>query len=594
MILHRRQQAAKKEEGRAKKRQEMKDELASKADNLAAAAANADTLEETMENMKEQLGLGARVEELEEYEQVVNHVTQTSLDLKLAATASTPEDYLKNAAAARSALGIPVSTTENSLRGDVSISWEFEAFSQAVRSGLIYARLSSAKVCNAQYTDALFKLIAYSTDGAVAGAAFSTLAAMLGYELAKGTVSLDPTFTSLVLSNNNKSSKSSVKIEGLPSAADLLEAFAANGYKVPEARKKPQTKEKAKKGKDEAAAEEGEYEDDGGAAAVGKTMGKKKGGDSRDLPQLRIQTLKLLLHTVAAISLHPTSVTWSREGLSDLLLLSIRMQLDPEAIRLQDDSDAAIRAVLNVFEDSDWNMKLQHLANKLALVGPGNWSRLRLLRSIPVKNHARAFALQQFTGCVLLDKIIPPKGGGTGGTKSLTGRGGVADLDPMKVISSSQPWFSDPKKLVEMATSGGSGAPPRDGYLIEEVELLLRICHVLLWPHVVKKYCPLAPPSSSSSFGDECNNKKKGDDGVKEGLLTEEFMSAWDGFLGVILRNIKAMQVEDQAVKAFANWCQLEYKERSQGADFMIDSEEEEEDGEEEEDEQEREDAFGV
>jgi hypothetical protein len=576
MILHRRQQAAKKEEGRAKKRQEMKDQLASKADNMAVAASNADTLEKTMERMKEQLGLGARVEDLEEYEQVVNHVTQTSLDVKLAATASTPEDYLKKAAAARSALGIPVSTTENLLTGDVGISWEFEAFSQAVRSGLIYAQLSSGKVCNAQYTDALFKLTAYCTDGAVAGAAFSTLAAMLGYELEMGTVSLDPTFTSLVLSNNDKNSKNRIKIEGLPSDADLLEAFAANGYKVPDARKKPQTKEKAKKGKGEAAA----AEDDDEAAAVGKKVGKK-GGDNRDLPQLRIQTLKLLLHTVAAVSLHPTSATWSREGLSDLLLLSIRMQLDPEAIRLQDDSDAAIRAVLNVFEDSDWDMKLQHLANKLVLVGPGNWCRLRLLRSIPVKNHARAFALQQFTGCVLLDKIIPPKGGGTGGIKSLTARGGAADLDPMKVISSSQPWFSDPKKLVEMATSGGSGAPPRDGYLIEEVELLLRICHVLLWPHVVKKYSPL-PPSSSSSGGH--NNKDKRDDGLKEGLLTGEFMTAWDTFLGVILRNIKAMQVEDQAVKAFANWCQLEYKERSQGPDFMINSEEEE-NVEEEEDE---------
>lgn len=578
MIIHRRQQAAKKEEGRAKKRQEMQDQLAAKADDVAAAAANVDALEETMEKMKEQLGFGARIEELEEYEQVVNHVTQTSLDEKLAATASTPEDYLKKAAAARSALGIPVSTTETSLTGDVGISWEFEAFSQAVRSGLIYAQLSSGKVCNAQYTDALFKLIAYCTDGAVAGAAFATLAAMLGYELEKGTVSLDPTFTSLVLSPK-KSSKSSSRVEGLPSVAEILEAFAANGYKGPDARRKPQGEGKGK-GK-VAAAEDGEDDaDDDEAAAVLKKMGNKKGGDDKYVPQLRIQTLKLLLHTVAAISLHSTSTTWSREGLYDLLLLSIRMQLDPEAIRLQDDSDAAIRAVLNVFEDSNWNIKLQQLANKLVLVGPGNWCRLRLLRSIPVKNHARAFALQQFTGCVLLDKIIPPKGGGTGGTKSLTGRGGAADLDPMKVISS-QPWFSNPKKLVEMATSGGSGAPPRDGYLIEEVELLLRICHGLLWPYVVKKYSPLPPPPPPSSGN--TNNEKEGD-GVKEDLLTGEFMTAWDTFLGVVLRNIKAMQVEDQAVKAFASWCQLEYKERSQGGDYMIISEEEE-DSEEDEDE---------
>ena len=44
--------------------------------------------------------------------------------------------------------------------------------------------------------------------------------------------------------------------------------------------------------------------------------------------------------------------------------------------------------------------------------------------------------------------------------------------------------FGNPKGLVAGATSGGHGAVPKGGYHISQLELLLKVCHLLLWPHM--------------------------------------------------------------------------------------------------------------
>jgi hypothetical protein len=157
---------------------------------------------------------------------------------------------------------------------------------------------------------------------------------------------------------------------------------------------------------------------------------------------------------------------------------------------------------------------------------------LQLLKKMHT-GHPRGRALQQHTAALLLERLLP---GAKGGARSAVGRRGAA-LDAATVVAA-QPWFQDAKALVGGATSGGQQLP-RGGYYIGAslraflragagvalchvsptgwrtalcnlgcalltamrqgscrcaspclhagtVEQLLKVCHLLLWPHMLK------------------------------------------------------------------------------------------------------------
>lgn len=112
--------------------------------------------------------------------------------------------------------------------------------------------------------------------------------------------------------------------------------------------------------------------------------------------------------------------------------------------------------------------------------------------------------------------------------------------------------FSAPKRLV-------SDAAPTDGpasHSIADVELLLRLCDLLLWPHALHSWRIGGPASRADSDDEE-------DGGA--GALAPAFVDAWLQFLGGIHRSIKALLPEDQAVKALANQLEITYREMAAG-----------------------------
>ena len=92
------------------------------------------------------------------------------------------------------------------------------------------------------------------------------------------------------------------------------------------------------------------------------------------------------------------------------------------------------------------------------------------------------------------------------------------------------------------AVQASVAARSRGAYTISDVELLLKACNMLLWPQVMVSW-----RGGSTEGGPE--------------PLDAGFLAAWSAFLTGIGRNIKALQPEDQAVKALATRMDLQYKE---------------------------------
>lgn len=513
-MVRRRKLAEKAEMERAQRREELKEQMDVEK---TGGGQDMDTLQETVEKMQEQLGLkGIHMEELKETEQCVFAVDPD------AALAPVMEQQ---------PLVIHSSISEEKNRftfpSDEQPCILQDVFGHYVQSGACYVECASLGTCSPTYTRSLFQLLAFSKDTAACGAAFMTLASLLGYPALKD-LAIDPMYCQPSLGHSSiyEQKFPPVSVQGLPTAEDILQALSINGVRFQKEKKQP-------------------------AASVSKDAATLDTSQH----QFRIQAIKALLHIIAAICLSSSKgpSPLSRDKSTDLLLGCIRILLDPEVLRLQDDATAAIVAILETLDESDWTRKLPQLADRVANMGPSNRARLRLLRFLPAE-HPRGFALQQCAGCLLIDLIIPPKGGGSGGKCAALPKRGSSDVSPTTVISS-QKWFTHPKDLAVHATSGGSGAAPNGGYLIEDVELLLRTCHLILWPHVLKRWA---------------SGRKKGNP------VSDAFLTDWDGFLGSLQRNIKILQAEDQAVKALANILQVEYRERIAQRDFQFGEEEEE------------------
>ncbi|KAI7842707.1 hypothetical protein COHA_003638 [Chlorella ohadii] len=203
---------------------------------------------------------------------------------------------------------------------------------------------------------------------------------------------------------------------------------------------------------------------------------------------------------------------------------------------------SAAAALLSAFDETDWERKLPQLADRLAEMGPSHQSRYhKLLCNLPTAA-PRGLALQQFAGAVLLERLLPASNK-LAPAKSAINRRDATRLDPVAVIEA-QPWFSNGKRMVEGATSGAA-VVPHGGYSMGTLELLLNICHLLLWPHT------LAHVAGEAS------------------CVSPPFLRRWHEFLAAVQKHIKSPQMEDQNVKTLATLFDMEYKNVCDGLEPM-------------------------
>jgi len=259
--------------------------------------------------------------------------------------------------------------------------------------------------------------------------------------------------------------------------------------------------------------------------------------------------MKLLMHLAAAVcrfcSRHEqfASEALQVDSVCDLLLAAILLGLDPSAIRFQSDLRIAAAALLGSI--NDWEGKLPQLANLLVSSTPTPAACLRALRQLPADplDHPRGWQLLQFSGCILLTKAIPGKGMGLA----------RSDVCPdLQAVLDSQPWFKDPKTLVINATPSlalKKSANRATGYTITDVEILLKICNLLLWPYALAAWSPGGGGDQETTIAS------------RPKPLDAHFLGKWKLFLSGIYRNIKTLQPEDQAVKSYANRLEIVYED---------------------------------
>lgn len=507
------------EKRKARRAKEEKDEAEAEPESGTAA------LEAQLRAIEEEANLGARTEDFLEVEQVLFPVEPSE-----AQAPDLGEDpFVAAAAEAAAALGLsdlPIGSEAPTQGGSGPESMHDAVFKQAVISGYVATRAVQEGTCSGATMNALFDLIARSSDMDVASAAFSTLLTALG-DAHPPKLWRD---AGIMAAGMAAAGTAPIAVDHVPSARDILGALEANGFDP----KQAATAAKV-------AAKSGE----GGTAAAAAAAPENQ--NNLD-PGLRLQTIKLLLHTAAAVcrycATHPAAAGSALQGdaVGDLLLAVLHMGLDPAALVLQPHLNAAAAALLGAMDEDDWERELPRMAERLSQLGPSPRARLRLicqLDAAPARR--RACELQRFAGCLLVEKVIPGKGPKV---SAVSTQGGVPD--PATVLSA-QPWFESPKALVMGASTAAAVAKSKGTYTISDVEVLLRVCNMLLWPSALRAF------SEGRGMG------TLGGDAWVPAIPSEEFVTAWTAFLGGVYGNIKKLQPEDQAVKAYASRLQMTY-----------------------------------
>ncbi len=433
-----------------------------------------------------------------------------------------------------------------------------EVFRNAVVSGIVANQAIENKHCSDGTAAALFSLLAYSSDGELAGAAFRSLLCMLGEDTADTGTGLDAGHGLFGHGSNSGSSSSAaveLSVEAVPSAAAILKALEINGYKP--ADKKTQKKE------DEEMKEEDEQHEN----------------------SIRVYAIKLLLHTAAAVCNHcsrrpeAASKALPAADVANLLIAIMYMGLDTAAVRLQPDLDTACVALLGALTNDDWSTQLPLLSKQISEIGRSSRARLRVLRQLPVDDLSVRYKvrqLQRYAGCILVEKILPRDLNAK--DSAIPSRGLIGAPDPTDVLLA-QPWFRNPKAVVTGASAPTEEKDP-SVYTFSDVELLVHVCDLLLWPSALRavKARTIATGGASPSpvkqnslrmisapEGDEeMLDAEDGDGGniyEKEPELSSEFLAFWSTFLTGIVRNIKTLQPEQMAVKTLASRLEFKYKE---------------------------------
>lgn len=447
-----------------------------------------------------------------------------------------------------------------------------EVFRNAVISGVVATQAIKKKHCSDETALALFTLLAFSSDGELAGAAFRSLLCMLGEDTIHNGTGVDAGYGYYTGTDRDTASSSlELSVKAVPTAAAILQALEQNGY-MPAGNSGNKSQRKGN-GKDRA--EELNEEEEGKEQVQNENT-------------LRVYSIMLLLHISVAVCNHCTrkpeaaKKALSPSDVSNLLIAVMYMGLDAAAVRLQPNLDAACIALLGAFTDDDWNRQLPLLSRRISEMGKSSRSRLRLLRQLPVDDRSvryRVRQLQRFAGCILVEKILPANLNSS--SSAIPSRGLIGAPDPTDILLS-QPWFRNPKAVVSAAISPSSVTEktPPPAYMTTDVELLLHLCDLLLWPSALRavkdRYvasCAASPsPVKQDSMrmitapeDDEGMLDADGNTGTtnaeKEPKLSADFLAAWSTFLTGIVKNIRTLQPEEMAVKTLASRLEFKYKE---------------------------------
>lgn len=475
--------------------------------------------------LQDKLNLGTVDSEVLEGEQVLFPASPEESSLSLDPT------FVSQATEALKDLGLYDAALHSMFDGQES-SLAVTAFKHAVLSGLVATTAVKAGECSDATANALFGILVYAKDMELAGAALRSLICILGENAGQETTRLD--------AGHSFSSPAAAAGDGgiminpgaLPSAASILKALQVNGYNSSGGDTKPV-----------------------GDIDTNPSQFKPAEG-------LRIQTLKLLLHTAAALcghcTTHPDSASpaLTPGSVTDLILAVVHMGLDPASLQLQRDLDAACIALLGALSSTDWTTQLPRLADGIAALGPSTRSRLRVLRQLPANEPTgRGRQLQRFVGCIVVERILP---GELAPSKSAIPKHCMGVPDPEAVLQG-QPWFFNPKGVVAGASNSA--------HTFFDIELLLHICDVLLWPAAMRamkqRSGNFTGPSQGFSPGIDVL-MSGGDDplGLDDDPISQEFLTVWCNFLGGLDRSIKTtLQPEEMAVRTLANRLAYRYKE---------------------------------
>ena len=520
-------------EAEKQQREEAEEEAANAAERESSPmdiATTGNALEE-IAALQQKLGLSLLEGEVLEGEQVIFPASPEEQSLAL------DSDFVNNATQALKDLGI-YDAALNSMFDEQEAS--VIAFQNAVLLGFVAATAIKTGECSDATAASLFSIMATTKNMELAGAASRTLLCMLGEEIAQDTARLDPGHAFTDPAGHRDIT---VNPEALPSAATILEALKINGY----------------------------------SSSSGEDTNEEINTDPsqfKPVEGLRIQTIKQLLHTAAAVchhcATHPDSDMPALDpgSVSALILAVVHMGLDPTSLQLQRDLDAACTALLGALSKSEWTKQLPILADKIAALGPSTRSRLRILRQLPANEPTgRGRQLQRFVGCIVVEKIL---GGKLAPTKSTIPKRCMGMPDPEAVLQG-QPWFTNPKGVVAGATNSAAAvaANPLKTHTFFDIELLLHICDVLVWPAAMRamqdRQGNYDGPSQGFSPGIDVLQAGGDDPTVgDDGPLSYEFLSGWCNFLSGLDRYIKTLQPDEMAVKTLANRFSFRYKEAVQ------------------------------
>lgn len=563
MLRRRKQDEVKKAKAEARTA-ELKKELERTPSNLASAS-----LEELVA-LQEDATLNLHMEEYLETEQVLftAHPQEPTLDL------SNDTPFASSAHTAVSSLGLDIPSPHISTDTSNIVD---AIFRHSLVSGATVSQIQSTKACNKTMLNSLFNLMAYSPDEEVAGAALYTLLVALGVD-GQPFMLLDAVPT--------PSADASIHLEAIFSTQDILHALKINGYS-----QKGQPNSGKQHAVSTAAATPADANKDASLLAASKAA---------EGEEIRLYAIKLLLHAAIALCSHcrrhPAKVSQAlpRDATAELLVCILHLHLDPCALRLQDDILASTSVLIEGMDAVDWERKVPGIAEKLCSLGPSHHARLHLLRSIPVEENigassqndtmdkgkpsvltvgiSRAMELRQRVGCLILEKIIPPIGAFKKDTtkkasslSSSSKRNGPPP-NPADIISSQQ-WFSKPKVLIQGASlhpgnkssknagKSGPSSPSSSAYCMSDIETLLKLCHMLLWPYLLRLW----------SFHQDIDpvyglDRASKESDISSKVLVSAFVSEWTVFLSGIRRNVKGLQPEEQSVRALANQLEMEYK----------------------------------
>lgn len=531
-------------------------------------AARADATLTDISALQEQFGLGGYSTDYLDTEKILYSAepAEPTLDVDANVAAATKE--------ALTSLGLYNSALIAYFQDEDRIMTS-EVFRNAVISGVVATQAIKKKHCTDETASALFSLLAFSSDGELAGAAFRSLLCMLGEDTIHRGTGVDAGYGFDTNQGRDSSSLSSMElsIDAVPSAAAILHALEQNGY-MPAGHKGKRYLGEKQDGKD-----------------TSEELNEEEGTKDEEHVEntLRVNAILLLLQTSVAICNHcirkPEAATKAlpSSDVSNLLIAVMYMGLDAAAVRLQPDLDAACIALVGALTDDDWILQLPLLSKSISEMGKSSRSRLRVLCQLPVDDLSvryRVRQLQRFAGCILVENILPANLNSL--SSAIPSRGLIGAPDPTDILLS-QPWFRNPKAVVSGATPPSSvtakNSPP--AYTTSDVEILLHLCDLLLWPSAlravkdryvasgalspspVKQYSMrmIKAPEDDEEMLDANDDDDSGTNFEKEPKLSSEFMAAWSAFLTGIVKNIRTLQPEEMAVKTLASRLEFKYKE---------------------------------